>query len=317
MNRAGLPSRWCCADNTTDPAHACCDAPEIPDPCDTDDSADEYFDTGAILDERTASGGRAEFLVQWEGYESEDDAWVDETAMNKDLVSALRRRQGGIQGGSPGDAGPGGGIQGGGSAYAGQAGAATSAFPPPLADNQEYLTPAEFESIIGFGAAAAGWTVMRSLVNGRMTLRAYGPNGQPCESLQDAAEQFKAAGGAPPSETGPQAGTGRELSRSEIDVEVGVGAYDAGWRGTEHPAPTEKSHRMVFKAPDGRQIRSAFKARAAFENQNFMSEVASTVELSEVQVQLDKHTLKLKPHPIPTLTLIFTRNSKNLWNTEP
>lgn len=98
--RAGRPHRWCCGDNTTDPARASCAAPE--EPRAKDASAEQFYNVEAILDERTDPKGNARFLVRWEGYGSEDDQWLQQGDLNQKLIDAFRNRQARRQEGSSG-----------------------------------------------------------------------------------------------------------------------------------------------------------------------------------------------------------------------
>jgi hypothetical protein len=259
---------------------------------DDDLSADEYYNVEAVLKERTTSSGRAEFWVQWEGYGPKDNTWVGEGDIHGDVVAAFRRRQsqilgglsgraGQIQGGASGRDRRGNGIQGGGSGRANLAAAAASKRRAARPDYSIYLTPAELDASIGHGATLAGWSAIRSRVNGRVKLKIHDPEGHTYRSLEAASQHFQAGDGV------PQPETRRVLSCAAVDAELGIGAYDSGWRGAVHRSISNVRLRVEFQTPAGKQIECAREARAVFDSEKdlLQEEDDNQIFLLEAQVR--------------------------------
>lgn len=164
-----------------------------------------------------------------ESFGPKDNTLMNTSDIHKDLVSAFCRREGGLQVGASSGAGQRGGIPGGASCRAGQGDDAALTLQLALADVRVRQTPAEVDAGVGRGAAATGRSVRCSSVNNRLVERIVDPSGQRYGRLNDASIQFQATGNI------LQPGASCQLSRTTINYKLGLGAYDAGWRASEHP----------------------------------------------------------------------------------
>ena len=52
----------------------------------------KFYEVSKVLDKRTDTSARVQFLVRWRGYAKKYDSWVDETDTNEHLKRAYRLR---------------------------------------------------------------------------------------------------------------------------------------------------------------------------------------------------------------------------------
>ena len=58
----------------------------------------KFYEVSKVLDKRTDTRGRVQFLVRWRGYGKKYDTWVDEAGTNERLRQVFRMRQQGSPG---------------------------------------------------------------------------------------------------------------------------------------------------------------------------------------------------------------------------
>ena len=58
----------------------------------------KFYEVSKVLDKRTDSHGRVQYLVRWRGYGKKNDSWVDEADTNERLKQVFRTRHQGTPG---------------------------------------------------------------------------------------------------------------------------------------------------------------------------------------------------------------------------